>query len=82
MQISTPDDEVMEMRGANLGLDSLISVDVRSWFIKHFQVSMPVLKIMASNAQMSSLVNAAVERIPADLIPHVQVSGVPASNYP
>ncbi|RYP37144.1 hypothetical protein DL768_010897 [Monosporascus sp. mg162] len=71
LQISTPDDDMMKMRSSNLGLDSLISVDIRSWFLKHFQVSIPVLKIMATDAQMAGLVDAVVEGIPLELIPQV-----------
>lgn len=57
------------MCSLDLGLDSLISVDIRSWFLKNFQVSIPVLKIMANNAQMRELVEIAVADIPGDLIP-------------
>ncbi|KAK3309308.1 polyketide synthase [Chaetomium strumarium] len=72
LQISTGDDDMMNMRSIDLGLDSLISVDIRSWFLKNLQVSIPVLKIMANDAQMSELVEAAVEGIPAELIPEVR----------
>ncbi|KAL2169173.1 hypothetical protein VTG60DRAFT_6413 [Thermothelomyces hinnuleus] len=76
LQISTGDDDMMNMRSIDLGLDSLISVDIRSWFLKNLQVSIPVLKIMANDAQMSSLVEAAVEGIPAELIPEVRQGSV------
>jgi thioester reductase-like protein len=71
LQITTSDEEIINMRSSNLGLDSLISVDMRSWFLKNFQVSIPVLKIMAGDAQMSSLVEAAVAGIPSELVPQV-----------
>ncbi|KAL2173167.1 polyketide synthase [Thermothelomyces heterothallicus CBS 202.75] len=76
LQISTGDDDMMNMRSIDLGLDSLISVDIRSWFLKNLQVSIPVLKIMANDAQMSSLVEAAVEGVPAELIPEVRQGAV------
>lgn len=72
LQISTSDDDLMNMRSSDLGLDSLISVDIRSWFLKNFRVSIPVLKIMASDAQMIGLVEAAAEGVPAELIPLVE----------
>ncbi|RYP47174.1 hypothetical protein DL768_006724 [Monosporascus sp. mg162] len=75
LQVSTTDDDLMTMRGAELGFDSLISVDVRSWFLKNFQVSIPVLKIMANDVRMFSLVELAAEGIPAELIPQVQQNG-------
>lgn len=65
------DDELMEMRGNDLGLDSLISVDIRSWFLKNFSANIPVLKIMALDVQMSSLAATAAQEIPAELIPGV-----------
>jgi thioester reductase-like protein len=71
LQTSLPDEELMTMRSVDLGLDSLISVDIRSWFAKNLRVSIPVLKIMANDAQMSSLTNLAVEGLPADFTPLV-----------
>lgn len=75
LQISSTDDDIMNMRSSDLGLDSLISVDIRSWFLKSFQVSIPVLKIMSGEGHMSGLIEAAVEGIPSELIPHVRGEG-------
>ena len=61
----------MGARGSDLGLDSLISVDIRSWFLKNFQASIPVLKIMSSDIHMHSLVEIAAESVPAALVPHM-----------
>ena len=68
--MTTPDDELLTKRSNDIGLDSLISVDIRTWFLKHFSVSIPVLKIL-SNDTMANLVQMAIENIPADLIPNV-----------
>ena len=65
----------MAVRGAELGLDSLISVDLRSWFLKNFQVSIPVLKIMANDVQMSTLAELVAEGIPAKLVPQMKGDG-------
>jgi hypothetical protein len=46
LQTSTADEDVMSMRSIDLGLDSFISVDIHSWFLKNFRVSIPVLKII------------------------------------
>lgn len=75
LQVSTPDEELMSMRDVELGFDSLISVDIRSWFLNNFQVSIPVLKIMASDVHMSSLVDLALEGIPDELVPQVKSGG-------
>jgi hypothetical protein len=72
LQVSTVDDDLMMMRGVDLGFDSLLSVDVRSWFLKNFRVSIPVLKTMANDVHMSTLVELAAESIPAELVPQVQ----------
>ena len=79
LQVSTADEDLMAMRSLDLGLDSLISVDIRSWFLKNFQVSVPVLKIMANDAVMGSLVELVVEGIPSELVPSVRGDGKPAA---
>ena len=65
----------MSMRGADLGLDSLIAVDIRSWLLKNFQVNIPVLKIMAGDTQMATLVDLTVEGMPVELAPKVKGDG-------
>jgi hypothetical protein len=68
------------MDSTSLGLDSLISVDIRSWFLKSFQVNIPVLRIMSSDVQMSDLAELAAKSIPAALIP--EVSGSETNVFP
>ncbi|KAH6876757.1 polyketide synthase [Thelonectria olida] len=79
LQQPTPDEELLQLDSTSLGLDSLISVDIRSWFLKSFQVNIPVLKIMSSGVQMSSLAELAAENIPSALIPDVPGSEATAS---
>ncbi|KAI6778350.1 putative polyketide synthase [Emericellopsis cladophorae] len=79
LQQSTPNDELLEMDSTSLGLDSLISVDIRSWFLKSFQVNIPVLKIMGNNVQMLSLAELAAKNIPAPLTPDVHGQETTAS---
>jgi len=54
----------------NLGLDSLVAVELRSWFIKELMVEMPVLKIMGG-ATVLELVSAAQEALDESLIPNI-----------
>ena len=75
LQTSTADDDLLFMRDVDLGLDSLISVDIRAWFLKNFQVSIPVLKIMSNDVQMASLAELAAEEIPAELVPLIGGDG-------
>ncbi|KAI1445302.1 polyketide synthase [Annulohypoxylon stygium] len=65
-----PNDRILSKSGKELGLDSLISVDIRSWFSKSFQASVPVLKIM-SNETMADLIQSTLESIPSELTPQV-----------
>ncbi|KAF4824807.1 Polyketide synthase-nonribosomal peptide synthetase [Colletotrichum siamense] len=52
----------------NLGIDSLVAVDIRSWFIKEFQVEVPVLKIL-SGATVDDIIAQAQKLLSKDLIP-------------
>ncbi|KAF8856698.1 putative hybrid NRPS/PKS enzyme [Acephala macrosclerotiorum] len=68
--------EEAEQRFANLdsgvdelGIDSLIAVEIRTWFIKELQVDMPVLKILGGTT-VGELLSFALEKIPSDLIPN------------
>jgi thioester reductase-like protein len=56
------DDDLMAARSSGIGLDSLISVDIRSWFLKNFEVGIPVLKIMGNDtmADIAELVASQV----------------------
>jgi thioester reductase-like protein len=61
---------LLSKRGLELGLDSLVSVDVRSWFLKKFQVQIPVLKIMGDE-NMASIVQGVIKDIPDILVPEM-----------
>jgi amino acid adenylation domain-containing protein/thioester reductase-like protein len=45
-----------------LGIDSLVAVEIRSWFLKEINVDMPVLKVL-SGATLSELCQDALPRI-------------------
>jgi len=49
------------------GVDSLVAVDVRSWFLKELDTDMPVLKILGGNSILD-LASDALERIPKALL--------------
>lgn len=60
------------MQGADdLGLDSLVAVEVRSWFLKEFAVDVPVLKILGGT-RMGEVIGFVVRELPADLVPLVR----------
>ncbi|TVY84046.1 Polyketide synthase-nonribosomal peptide synthetase [Lachnellula suecica] len=54
----------------DLGIDSLVAVEFRSWFMKELAVDIPVLKILGG-ASISSLIALALEKLQPDLIPNV-----------
>ncbi|KAI1407896.1 putative polyketide synthase [Hypoxylon sp. FL1857] len=70
LQLNMSEDDLMGSRSNAIGLDSLVSVNIRSWFLKHLQVNMPVFKIM-SNETMEHLVQFAVGLMPKELVPQL-----------
>lgn len=47
-----------------LGIDSLVAVEVRSWFLKELKVDIPVLKVVGG-ASLSELCERALEKLPS-----------------
>ncbi|OQE15068.1 hypothetical protein PENFLA_c034G04575 [Penicillium flavigenum] len=68
-----PNKPMLDMSPDELGVDSLVAVDLRSWFLKELGVDMPVLKIFNA-ASIRELLVAAAEVVPESLIPNL-VSG-------
>ena len=61
------------LRTDNMGIDSLVAVEIRSWFWKNLKVSIPVLKILNS-ASIGDLLDHALENLPRDLVPNLGAS--------
>lgn len=78
LQMTTADEDLMAMRSRDIGLDSLISVDIRSWFLKNFEVSVPVLKIMG-NDTMAELADLVAAQVPPSLLPGLAGDKAPVS---
>ncbi|KAI1129525.1 hypothetical protein F5Y10DRAFT_290905 [Nemania abortiva] len=72
------DDALLRTRSNEIGMDSLIAVDLRSWFLKNLSVSIPVLEIL-SDVSIADLVNQAVAKVPAELIPNVMAGNAASS---
>ncbi|KAI1457376.1 hypothetical protein F4805DRAFT_467399 [Annulohypoxylon moriforme] len=60
------------MRLDQMGIDSLSAVDIRTWFIKAFEVNIPVLKIL-NGATVGELIAITTEKIPSRLVPSRKV---------
>ncbi|KAK4184061.1 hypothetical protein QBC35DRAFT_541212 [Podospora australis] len=56
------------MRLDEMGIDSLIAVEIRGWFTKTLEVNIPVLK-MLSGIQVGEMSSLAAETIPEWLVP-------------
>ena len=50
-----------------LGIDSLVAVEVRSWLLKEFKVDIPVLKVVGG-ASLAELCQKALEKMPEELL--------------
>lgn len=77
----SPEDNISpETTIVELGVDSLVAVDLRSWFTNELGLDMPVLKILGG-ASVADLIEDAVKRLPAELVPNL-VSGSEAQADP
>jgi hybrid polyketide synthase/nonribosomal peptide synthetase ACE1 len=72
MTITRPNQEqsVSAIRTDDLGIDSLIAVEIRSWFMKSLQINMPVLKIL-SGVSVDDIVDFALQNLPREFIPNI-----------
>ncbi|THC94049.1 hypothetical protein EYZ11_006458 [Aspergillus tanneri] len=66
----SPDSTIVE-----LGVDSLVAVQMKSWFSNELDLDMPVLKLLGG-ATISDLVDDAVDRLSPSLIPSVDSDAV------
>lgn len=66
-----PEDNIItpESGFVELGIDSLVAVDIRSWFQSELQLDMPVLKIL-SGASIENTVEDAFNRLGQELTPN------------
>ncbi|THC88618.1 hypothetical protein EYZ11_011935 [Aspergillus tanneri] len=60
-----------------IGIDSLVAVEVRSWFLKELQTDMPVLKILGGGS-VSDLAEQASKKLPAELVPMLGDTATPS----
>lgn len=67
---------ILTMNADDLGIDSLVAVEIRSWFIKEVAIDMPVLKIL-SGATIEELLEFALEKLPANMTPTLGSDSVP-----
>lgn len=69
LHVDATKQEAIVHQGANeLGIDSLIAVEIRTWFLKEVEVDMPLMKILGG-ALVGDLLEFAVEKLPQELLP-------------
>lgn len=64
------DAQFQELLLDDLGLDSLLAVEVRTWWLKTVGVSLPVMKIL-SGITVGQLVTSSLEGLSPDVIPSI-----------
>jgi acyl carrier protein len=65
-----PSIAILDRHTDELGIDSLVAVDIRSWFIKELNVEMPILKILGGFTP-AELVAEAQDKTPQSLVPNL-----------
>ncbi|KAI3032561.1 Zinc-binding dehydrogenase family protein [Aspergillus niger] len=58
----------------DMGVDSLVAVEVRSWFLKELAVDVPVMKILGG-ASIVDLVEVVVQKLPQELLSRFDTEG-------
>ncbi|KXJ94940.1 polyketide synthetase [Microdochium bolleyi] len=66
----------LSLRTDEIGVDSLVAVEIRTWFLKTLQVNVPVLKILGG-ASIGDILDHAVAQLPKDLTPNIGAAGAP-----
>lgn len=67
------DRDVLELPLETLGMDSLVAVDLRSWFLKELSVDVPVLKIL-NGGTAKALLEFVQGIIPESMTPKLKLS--------
>lgn len=62
--------KLLDSGADDLGVDSLVAVEIRAWFLKELEVDMPVLKILGG-ATIGDLLTFAVKKLPDHLMPDI-----------
>ena len=59
--------EILDTASEELGMDSLVAVEIRSWILKELKVDVPILQILKGSTP-NSLLKSIWESLPEDLI--------------
>ncbi|KAH9875654.1 hypothetical protein IAQ61_003118 [Plenodomus lingam] len=78
--IQSPDSHFLDTRLDEFGLDSLLAVEIRTWWLKTLQVNMPVMRIL-SGITVRELIVSGVDDLPSELIPNMRGSIAENGNH-
>ncbi|KAI0197529.1 putative polyketide synthase [Astrocystis sublimbata] len=69
-----PDDNIISPSTSliELGIDSLVAVDMRFWFTRELDLDLPVLKLLGG-ATVEEMVEDVVDRLSPSLIPNIKI---------
>ncbi|CAG8976335.1 hypothetical protein HYALB_00005742 [Hymenoscyphus albidus] len=70
---------ILSQGADQLGMDSLIAVEIRSWFLKEYLVDIQVLKVLGG-ATIGEILDLALEKLPQELTPNIRLSDPDKSN--
>ncbi|KAG8422396.1 hypothetical protein J3459_010374 [Metarhizium acridum] len=59
------------------GVDSLVAIEIRTWFMKELDVDIPVVKILSASLTVAALVTDAVAKLPPSLLRNPAVQSSP-----
>lgn len=48
------------------GVDSIMAVEIRTWFLKELDIDIPVLLILSATATIDELINKFVDSVPSN----------------
>ncbi|KAI3109622.1 hypothetical protein CBS147333_5269 [Penicillium roqueforti] len=67
---------ILDKAADELGIDSLNTVEIRSWFLKELKVDIPVLRILGG-ATIDDILHFALDRLPTEMTPNIGAAPVP-----
>ena len=76
LQIPAEDEVSETISLVEQGVDSLVAVEVRSWFLKELDIDMPVLKVLGGSS-ITDLLEDAIGRLSPNLVPKLDSSSEP-----
>ncbi|RYP16125.1 hypothetical protein DL765_005326 [Monosporascus sp. GIB2] len=76
MVLQLAGDEIIDPEAplVGLGIDSLVAVQVRSWFLKEVKVDIPVLKVVGGSS-LHDICEMALKKLPDDFVAQIGTGG-------